>query len=107
MLYIFNKMDRVKEMDPDVEYPQIVDDKVYIAAALDEGVDELLQKIEDILFGDRKEYTMLFPYDAGGALSNLRESTEIMTCEYLAEGTQVTAMLDAELAGRYRDYICD
>lgn len=105
MLYIYNKMDKVSELDPDVEYPQVQDDKVFMAAGKGIGLEELLLAIENQLFGQRKEMELLIPYDAGSDLNAIRENAQILECEYRENGTYVRAFLDEENAGRYRKHI--
>lgn len=105
MLYIYNKMDKVKEIDDAVEFPMVKGNKIYMAAGKGIGIEELLSLIEETLFGNRKEYELLFPFDAGSALQAVRSGAQVTLCEYRNDGTYVKAFLDDELSGRYKEYI--
>ena len=100
MLYVYNKMDKVAMMDPDVVYPQVIDQKIYMAAGLGIGIDELLDAIEEKLFGRRKEYELLIPYDAGAQFHMLRTQAEVLQCEYREDGIFVRVIADDRVMGR-------
>lgn len=105
MLYIYNKMDKVALSGEDVSYPQVQDNSIFMAAGKNIGIEELLFMIEKQLFGTRKVFELLIPYDAGGDLNKIREKAQVLECEYRKDGTYVKAFLDAENAGRYQKYM--
>ena len=76
-----------------------------MAAGKGIGIDELVTLIEDNLFGNRKEFELLIPYDAGGIFSRMQGETEILLYEYREDGIYVKAALDETAEGRYRKYI--
>ena len=41
---------------------------------------------------------MLVPYERGDLVSRVHETGEVLTSEHVAEGTRLTARVDAELA---------
>lgn len=100
MLYVYNKMDKVAMMDKNVVYPQVIDQKIYMAAGLGIGIDELLDAIEEKLFGRRKEYELLIPYDAGAQFHMLRTQAEVLQCEYREDGIFVRVIADDRVMGR-------
>jgi len=100
MLYVYNKMDKVAMLDPDVVYPQVIDQKIYMAAGLGIGIDELLDAIEEKLFGRRKEYELPIPYDAGAQFHMLRTQAEVLQCEYREDGIFVRVIADDRVMGR-------
>lgn len=108
VIHVFNKLDLAeKENDKTFgkSYPRITDDSVFMAAGKQEGVDELVFLIEKKLFGNRKEYELLIPYDAGSVFSKLAKQTVIEKCEYRETGIYLKASLNDELAGRYKKYL--
>lgn len=85
--------------------PRVEADNIFMAAGKGIGIEELVVMIENNLFGKRKEYELMIPYDAGGIFSRLSEQTSIAAYEYREEGIYVRALFGEELAGRYRDYL--
>lgn len=107
MFYLYNKMDLVAMRDADVTYPQIRDNKVFLAAGKGIGIEDLLLAIEKQLFGNREIYELLLPYDAGGDLNMLRQNAQIIECEYRDNGIYVKAFLDARMSGKCGKYKCN
>ena len=87
-------------MDKNVVYPQVIDQKIYMAAGLGIGINELLDAIGEKLFGRRKEYELLIPYDAGAQFHMLRTQAEVLQCEYREDGIFVRVIADDRVMGR-------
>ena len=107
MLYLYNKMDLVAMHNADITYPQVKDNKVFLAAGKGIGIEALLLAIEKQLFGSREIYELLLPYDAGKDLNMLRQNAQILECEYRENGIYVKAFLDARMAGKCEKYKID
>lgn len=110
VIRVFNKMDLKVLENPDMDemsfsYPRVTDDDIFMAAGKGVGIDELVALIEENLFGNRKEYELLIPYDAGGIFSRMQGETEILLYEYREDGIYMKAALDETAEGRYREYI--
>lgn len=104
VIRVFNKMDLKAEEDPHAEYPKIIEGNIFMAAGKGIGIEELADFIENTLFGNRKEYELLIPYESGGVFSELQEQTEVIAYEYRDDGIYVKAALSEELAGRYKGF---
>lgn len=104
VIRVFNKMDLKAEENPDAEYPRIIEGNIFMAAGKGIGIEELAALIENALFGSRKEYELMIPYEAGGIFSRLQEQTEVIAYEYRENGIYVKAALSDELAGRYTGF---
>ena len=104
MLYLYNKMDLVAMHNADITYPQVKDNKVFLAAGKGIGIEDLLLAIEKQLFGSRELYELMLPYDAGKDLNMLRQNAQILECEYRENGIYVKAFLDARMAGKCGKY---
>lgn len=74
-----------------------------MSAKNENGLEELVELIESII--GYKEYKLLIPYDKGAIISALSEKGAILSTEYNADGTLITARLDSSDAGRYSEYI--
>lgn len=110
VIRVFNKMDLKALENPNVNdravsYPRITDNDIFMAAGKGVGIDELVALIEDNLFGNRKEFELLIPYDAGGVFSRMQGESEILLYEYREDGIYAKAALDETAEGRYRKYI--
>ena len=62
------------------------------------GIVELVRAIETSLPRPRIMVTTVIPYDRGDLVSRIHEQGEILTEEYLPEGTALNAMVDEALA---------
>ena len=92
---VFNKIDR---MDADVTCrdPK-ADFRVQISAKTGEGLDELLETIENILRSRRIYLEKIFGYAEAGKIQKIRAKGQLLSEEYTDEGIHVKAYVPAEL----------
>ncbi len=92
---VFNKIDR---MDADVTCrdPK-ADFRVKISAKTGEGLDELLNTIENILRSRRIYLEKIFGYAEAGKIQKIRAKGQLLSEEYTEEGIHVKAYVPAEL----------
>ena len=92
---VFNKIDR---MDADVTCrdPK-ADFRVKISAKTGEGLDELLETIENILRSRRIYLEKIFGYAEAGKIQKIRAKGQLLSEEYTDEGIHVKAYVLAEL----------
>lgn len=100
MIMAYNKMDIASEKPLDASGH----DAVYISAETGEGMEQLLQKIKDNIFGGRVEAEFLIPYDKGGISSYLMENAQVESTEYEAEGIRIKGRFDESQYGKYKRY---
>ncbi len=93
MLTVFNKMDKAinKEDLPNIK------DSVWISAKSGEGVDEMLQKLKELLPRVKCRIEVLIPYNQGHIVSMLHEKAVINSQEHTQQGTK----LDITIEDRY------
>lgn len=97
---VFNKCDlNLSETHPKG------DNIVEISAKTGEGIDTLLSNIEKILEKTKKHVTVLLPYDKGAVVEMLHREAAVIRTEYLENGIEVEAVVNAEIYGRLRDYL--
>jgi GTP-binding protein HflX len=87
------------------ELPRVGDNRIFMAAALDVGVERLALLIRDTLYAGNQEAVFLFPYDKGGEASQLMETAAVLKTEYLPEGIKITASCSKRDVGRYQAYV--
>ena len=68
------------------------------------GIAELVRAIETSLPRPRIEVRTVLPYDRGDLVSQIHEYGEILSEEYLPEGTSLHAMVDGSLAHALEKY---
>lgn len=76
-----------------------------ISAAQGQGMELLLEAIEDGLGHARHAVTLLLPYSLGGQVEILHDSAQVGQVDYTPDGIRVDAVLDDILYGRLRDYV--
>lgn len=96
----YNKMDIMPEEPMDVSGNEVV----CISAKTGYNMELLMKKIEDAVFGGRREAELLIPYDRGDIISHLHENSEIISTEYTQEGTLLRGRFSAEDAERFRNF---
>lgn len=92
----FNKMDKVEEAfegrDPKADYV------VRLSVKQDQGIDELLKVIEQILKEQKRYMEKLLPFSQAGLLQRIRQGGQLLSEEYTENGIMVKAYLPEELA---------
>ncbi|MBR5596877.1 MAG: GTPase HflX [Lachnospiraceae bacterium] len=100
VLYVYNKADK---LDPSAQ-PKLVDNKLYISAKQEGGIDALLSAIDECLSKDDKEVKLLIPFSEGQVVSTLMRDAYVLSTEYLTEGTLITVKGVASVIDRYLKY---
>ncbi len=77
---------------------------VCISALTGAGVGRLLEMIEETVNKLTKEVKYLFPFDMQSAVNTLYRRASVLSVEYTDKGTEVTALVDNEIAGKYAEY---
>lgn len=76
-----------------------------ISAATGEGLDALLQRMEQELSRRQRCVRLLLPYDQGGWLDILHSQAQVRKVDYEAGGIAVEAVCGETLAGRLQPYL--
>ena len=88
VIAVYNKADLLPEGAPRI--PCHASLYTYTSAKDGTGLDALIEYLHELLPGKKKQYTLLIPYSEGALLGALHETEEILTEEFLPEGTRVT-----------------
>ena len=75
-------------------------DAIVISAQTGEGLDRLKAEISRRIAALRHRAELVVPYDKGNVLSLIHGKGQVISEEYLAEGTKVTCLMDAALYQR-------
>ncbi len=93
IITVYNKCDAA-----DVQMLPHGKDSVVVSAKTGYGMDELLEKIEQMLGILRKRRSFVLPYDKAYLVDVLYKEGTVEACEYTEKGIEITAMVDARLA---------
>jgi GTP-binding protein HflX len=91
-IVVFNKSDLVSE-DDRLLLRALDPRAIFVSARTGEGVDELRERIAELLPSPSVLVELLIPYDRGDVVAGLHDRGRIMSTEYLEGGTHVTAMV--------------
>jgi len=91
-IVVFNKSDLVSE-DDRLLLRALDPRAIFVSARTGEGVDELRERIAELLPSPSVLVELLIPYDRGDVVASLHDRGRIMSTEYLEGGTHLTAMV--------------
>lgn len=100
MITVFNKADILDE-----PRPQRAGDNLIMAALEDDSIDELVQIIRENSYKDYVIEEFLIPFDKGDIVNYLNTKANVLSTEYVAEGTKVKAELTAVDSDRFKQYL--
>lgn len=104
-----NKLDLLTQDDPEAAdrldralaaYPN----PVAISARTGEGLDKLLDLVDEVLYRRMVPLDVLIPYAHGELVSLAHTHGFVASEEHTADGTRLRGRIPLELAGRYTDY---
>ncbi|KPN80913.1 GTPase HflX [Apilactobacillus kunkeei] len=100
MITVFNKADILDE-----PRPQRAGDNLIMAALEEDSIDELVQIIRENSYKDYVTEEFLIPFDKGDIVNYLNTKANVLSTEYVAEGTKVKAELTAVDSERFKTYL--
>lgn len=100
MITVFNKADILDE-----PRPQRAGDNLIMAALEEDSIDELIQIIRENSYKDYVTEEFLIPFDKGDIVNYLNTKANVLSTEYVAEGTKVKAELTAVDSQRFKQYL--
>lgn len=100
MITVFNKADILDE-----PRPQRAGDNLIMAALEEDSIDELIQIIRENSYKDYITEEFLIPFDKGDIVNYLNTKANVLSTEYVAEGTKIKAELTAVDSERFKQYL--
>ena len=98
----FNKVDLLD--DSLALASNIKGSNIFISAKKDINIDAILDMIKEKIFNDEVKVSLLIPYTRGDISSYLMEKTNVLSFEYMEEGTLFNVMLNSKDYLRYKEY---
>ena len=107
---VINKIDTVKNEDllaviAAYSEAHTWDAVVPLSAKTGEGIPLLLEKLEELAAGGKREALLKIPSGKLGLISKLYTDAQILELNYTGDGAEVRAILDAATYGRLKEYI--
>ena len=102
-LYIFNKIDKVREEGFAIP-EEIRAASIAVSAKAGDGIAVLLEKIAVHFSRQKEKCTVLIPYDQGEQVTRLHELATIESIEYDEKGTVLTVYLPQEAIAMFERY---
>ncbi|BEP29982.1 GTPase HflX [Helicovermis profundi] len=99
-IFVYNKSDLLNE-----EIDLINENDILISAVKGDGIDELKEKIKKIVFDDLKIVKMLLPFNKGYIYSELCSIANVISTEYIEEGTLVEVEVSDKEYNKYKEFI--
>lgn len=107
MVTAFNKIDLLKDPEKAIEKLEEFTSTFPISARTGQGLDSLLEAIEEELFETYVELDVLIPYQEGQLLSCFHEYGQVNEVENLEEGTHIRGMIPRRLVHQFLPYECN
>ena len=102
-LIVYNKIDLADETQR-MALRGMEPNSIAVSARTGEGIEELMQRIADLLPEPNIEVAALIPYDRGDLVSKLHLNSRILMLDYRDGGTFVRAMVKPEMAAELSDF---
>lgn len=96
-IIVYNKADK-RQWD---NLPRVKENQIYMAAALDAGIEELAELIKRRLYAGDVECFFIIPYDRGDVVSYFMENARVLEREYRAEGIRLHVSCRSQDMAKY------
>ena len=104
-LYLLNKCDKAENSIIPLMGAEAKGKIVPLSAKTGEGIPLLLEKLEELAAGGKREALLKIPSGKLGLISKLYTDAQILELNYTGDGAEVRAILDAATYGRLKEYI--
>mgnify|MGYP000892606696 FL=1 len=105
IIIALNKIDKVENRDDLPIYPNNMDDVVYISAKSGEGIENLMDLLEERLYNKIKSVKFNIPYDKMSIKSAIYDDCVISSEEYNEDHVTLIGEADEIAYNKYIDYI--
>ncbi|WP_311481666.1 GTPase HflX [uncultured Anaerococcus sp.] len=104
IIYVFNKMDRVKD-DTTVSLYKRDFERIFISAKDDKDLEKLKEEIVKVIKEDYKLVNMHIPFSKGAVLDYFMTNYDILKTDYDNAGTKIQLEISKGDYGKYESYI--
>lgn len=100
VLFAYNKADKIAEES----YPVLAGDTFIYSARDEASLAELAETVKRRIFTGYKKMTLLIPFDEGQIVAYLNDEANVLSEEYLSEGTKVEVELSPVDQERFKKF---
>ncbi len=101
MITVYNKADQIAG----TAYPEREGENALVMSAQDESsLTALVTMIEEQIFADNVEKTLLIPFDQGKVVAELNDQAVVLATDYETDGTRLRVVLSPTQVKRYQQY---
>ncbi|WP_308652399.1 GTPase HflX [uncultured Anaerococcus sp.] len=104
IIYVFNKMDRIKD-DTAVSLYKRDYERIFISAKDDKDLESLKEEIVKVIKEDYKQVRMHIPFSKGSVLDYFMTNYDILKTDYDNDGTIIDLEISKGDYGKYESYI--
>jgi GTP-binding protein HflX len=98
-----NKIDRLPES---VEaLPALPENAIPISALTHQGLDELLQRVEEVLYEQMVSLQIILPYREGSLLATFHQHGNVERIQHMSDGVHIVGRLPGRLVTTFRPYV--
>ena len=102
VIYVYNKADLCgMEQIP----KRVGEDKIYMSAKTTQGLEELVEMIQEKVYAEYIRAKFLFPYQQGQGMSYFMEHAKVFGQEYLEEGIRLDVSCHRADAEKYAEFL--
>jgi GTPase len=105
MIYVLNKIDALSDSAILNQFKEENPDAVAISAMNGTGLDELLAKVDQLLFETFVPLKVVLPYREGQLISLFHEMGQVESIKYIEKGVEVKGRLPIRLVARFQSFI--
>jgi GTP-binding protein HflX len=105
-LVVVNKTDAAGDLAL-ARLRHLIPDAVFVSAHTGAGVEELRERIADVLPRPNRELDVLVPYERGELVARIHREGEVLSEEHVEVGTHVHARVNPDLASVLAAYVVD
>ncbi len=105
VINVFNKCDLIQNPEEKIFFYGGSTSCVKISAKTGEGIDELLNAVQDALPNTRRRVKLLIPFDKGNVFSKLRRNGVVHSEEYTEQGVVMDVTAEILFLNTIKDYI--
>lgn len=103
IISVYNKIDLCENLDNNKSlYSKEI---VFISAINGDGIDTLIEAIDDVLPGKRVKMKILVPFKLGGVVNDVRRLDSIISESFTPEGTILEFMADPRAYSNYKEFV--
>ena len=103
-IVVFNKADLVG-MGETMQLRGLAPKALFVSAKTGEGIDLLMNRIDEVLPKPSVALKLRIPYDRGDLVANLHAMGTVQQIDYQEEGTDLSVLVEPSMVSTYEDFI--